>query len=342
MKHNSLLLLSAIAFVSQSAIAQTETFEPPQYICYRTPQKITVDGIISPKEWDSAPWTRDFIDIEGESHPTPYFQTRAKMLWDDEGIYFAAKLDETNVCATLKHHDDVIYHDNDFEIFIDPTGMTHHYLEYEMNAFGTDWDLMLTAPYRDGAFMLNNWEIIGKKSAVHVEGTVNNAKDKDKYWSIEVFFPWSAILQVMPDKSKIENGLQLRVNFSRVEYPEGKTTGENNWVWAATKEINIHRPEFWGFVQLSDKKAGAGTDSFVLRPAEKTKWTLRNLYYRQTNYKKQSGHYAETLEQLHPETLCNQEDIAKIRLYTTPDLYEITMPSPDGHIWTIYQNGLIK
>ena len=44
----------------------------------------------------------------------------------------------------------VIFHDNDFEVFIDPDGDNHNYYEFEMNALNTMWELTLVKPYRDG------------------------------------------------------------------------------------------------------------------------------------------------------------------------------------------------
>ncbi len=61
------------------------------------------------------PWTSDFVDIEGDKRPTPHFQTRAKMTYDDNGMYFAVLMEEPHVWATITEHDAVIFHDNDFE-----------------------------------------------------------------------------------------------------------------------------------------------------------------------------------------------------------------------------------
>ena len=52
--------------------------------------------------------------------PSPRFRTRVKMLWDDNYLYIAAELEEPNVAAKLTERDSVIFHDNDFEVFIKP------------------------------------------------------------------------------------------------------------------------------------------------------------------------------------------------------------------------------
>ena len=105
------------------------------------------------------------MDIEGDKRPAPHFQTRAKMTYDDNGMYFAVLMEEPHVWATITEHDAVIFHDNDFEIFLNPTNDTHNYLEYEVNALGTEWDLFLTRPYRDNPQVLNNWEFAGMNTS---------------------------------------------------------------------------------------------------------------------------------------------------------------------------------
>ncbi len=149
-------------------------FQPPVYRCQRATKPFTLDGNIFKDFWQDAPFTEDFIDIEGASHPLPYFQTQAKMLWDDKNFYFAAVLYGDEIWGHLTERDCVIFYDNDFEIFIDPDSDTHGYFEYEMNVLNTVWDLFLPKPYRDGGNPLNGWDIHGLRSAVHVEGEVNN------------------------------------------------------------------------------------------------------------------------------------------------------------------------
>ena len=101
------------------------------------------------------------MDIEGDRRPEPRFRTRMKMLWDDQALYIAAELEEPHVWATLTEHDSVIFHDNDFEVFLDPDGDSHLYAELELNALNTTWDLLLPKPYKDGGKAVDAWEIAG-------------------------------------------------------------------------------------------------------------------------------------------------------------------------------------
>ncbi len=120
------------------------------------------------------------------------------MLWDDNYFYVAARLDEPHVWGTLTKHDSVIFHDNDFEIFIDPDGDNHQYYEIEINALNTEWDLFLGKPYRNGGPAVNEWEIPGLKTGVHVYGTLNNPSDRDEGWSVEFAIPWKVLAEYAP------------------------------------------------------------------------------------------------------------------------------------------------
>src|SRR5262245_7167233 len=116
---------------------------PAGYVCHRLTEPIAIDGKLDDRAWKDIPWTSDFVDIEGDIRPRPRFRTRAKMAWDDRYFYVAAEMEEPHVSATLTKHDSVIFHDNDFEVFIDPDGDNHEYYEFEINALNTGWDLFL-------------------------------------------------------------------------------------------------------------------------------------------------------------------------------------------------------
>src|SRR5262249_54252544 len=122
--------------VAPSSLAVTATADAPPrgYVCYRARTPITIDGRLDDAAWADAPWSEPFRDIEGDRKPEPPLRTRMKMLWDDSALYIAAELDELHVWATLKDHDAVIFHDNDFEVFLDPDADSHLYGELELNA----------------------------------------------------------------------------------------------------------------------------------------------------------------------------------------------------------------
>ncbi|MDL2255985.1 carbohydrate-binding family 9-like protein [Parabacteroides sp. OttesenSCG-928-K15] len=335
--------------------AERAPFIPPVYVCYKAPAKIVVDGKLSPEEWGAIPPTTDFVDIEGVIRPLPTLKTQLKMTHDEHGMYFGVLLEEPHIWATITEHDDVIFRDNDFEIFLNPSNDTHNYLEYEVNALGTVWDLYLSRPYRDDPVVLNNYEFMGMQSAVHVEGTLNNPNDTDKYWSLEVFIPWYSIYQVMRTEKKPAEGAQMRMNFSRVEWitevrdgkyvkipmPGEEKVREHNWVWAPTGVINIHMPEYWGYVQFTETIAGVQEVPFVWNSDEDIKWTLRQLYYRQREFHQAYNTYATNLADMKPEEICPEEWLKGLSVTASDRTYEISLQKDEETNWHIRQDGLV-
>jgi len=243
-----------------------DIYVPPRgYVCYRAESLVVVDGKLDDVAWRAAPWTEEFVDIEGAIRQRPRFRTRAKMLWDDRYFYIGAQLQEPHVWGTLTRHDSVIFQDNDFEVFIDPDGDNHNYAELELNALNTTWDLRLPKPYRDGGKADDAWEIEGLKTAVHVDGTLNDPHDTDQGWSVEIAIPWPALGKLARVPAPPRDGDQWRANFSRVEwqfrteggrYEKVKGTREDNWVWSPQGVVDMHRPEKWGYVQFSTARPG--------------------------------------------------------------------------------------
>lgn len=276
-----LLGYSAVAIAQDGPVLVPRTYE-----VHHADTSIIIDGKGDEEAWIRAEFSAAFIDIEGEKSP-PY-STRMKMLWDDEFLYFYAEMEEPHVWGTLKQRDTVIFYNNDFEIFIDPDGDTHEYYEFEMNALNTVWDLLLVKPYRNGGAVVDNWDIHGLRSAVHIEGTLNDPSDTDRGWSVEVAIPWEALAEAahMPVPP---SGAFWRVNFSRVNWDfqleagrysrkkddQGRYAPEYNWVWSPQQVINMHEPERWGYVYFKPK----GSDhTFKIPEGEPVKWHLYALY----------------------------------------------------------------
>ncbi len=303
--------------------ARMKPMVPRGYVCYRATDAPKIDGLLDDAAWQAVPWTEDFRDIEGDRKPQPRFRTRAKMLWDDKYFYIGATLEEPHVWGTLTQHDSVIFNDNDFEVFIDPNGDNLQYYEFEINALNTSWDLFLNRPYKDDGRADNDWNIAGLKTAVHVEGTLNNPSDRDRGWSVEIAIPWEALAEFAHRPAPPRDGDQWRVDFSRVEwqheivngkYRRAPNTHEDNWIWSPPGIVDMHRPERWGYVQFST--APPNTASFHQDPLLPARDALMEIYYHQRAFQDKHGHFAAKLDELAltPETLAFDP-----RLRTTGD-----------------------
>ncbi len=338
-------------------------FNPPIYYCRRALKPFVLDGRLDKPFWEEASFTNAFIDIEGAHMPKPRFLTQAKMLWDDENLYIGAQLDGDEIWGHISQRDDVIFQDNDFEIFIDPDSDTQQYYEFEMNVLNTVWDLFLPVAYRDNGSALNGYDIHGLRTAVSVDGTVNQPSSANRSWSAEVVIPFSALTECLPGKQTPKEGEYYRINFSRVQWKTdckdgryqkrinpstGQILPEDNWVWAPTGVVNIHYPELWGFLFFTGTEKDS--PSYKIPEDEYHKWELRKLYYAQQIFMDLNGHYSNCLAELtgilqeYAPTDANRRiKPLSYQIETTSHTFEMSCPATDkAEKIIIYSNGKIE
>lgn len=263
------MLRDGISGVRAAAILDSQYRLEPKMTVVNTPkayvapfwsQEPPMDGDLSHESWQLSPWTDDFVDIEGDKRPVPRFRTRAKMGWSESGLWIGAEMEEPHVWGTLTEHDSVIFHDNDFEVFIDPDDDALNYGELELNALNTTWDLLLPRPYREGGPAVDSWEIKGLRTAVKINGTLNDPSDEDEGWSCTIHIPWRSLKEISKVAVPPQPGDRWRINFSRVQwqhfvengkYRKVPDTKEDNWVWSPQGVVDMHQPEMWGYLEFA-------------------------------------------------------------------------------------------
>lgn len=325
---------------------------PKTYIIAKTRSKLKIDGQ-EDKAWENAPFTDSFIDISEDT--TPRFDTKVKMMWDDEFLYVFATLEEPHVWGDIKERDAIIYLNNDFEVFINPSEFNPTYGEIEINALNTVWDLLLNKPYRAGGYANFHWNLDSIQTAVHIVGSLNDPNDVDQGWNVEMAIPIKPLIELKNDYRKpITEGDQWRMNFSRVQWKhdinkdqysrkkvDDKLLPEDNWVWSKQGQINMHMPENWGIVQFTEKSTSDNVN--IIQDEDfQLKQTLYSLY-REVNWGQ-----LKHLRQLHPgaiksiETQINEQIVSCT--YSKTNLgFEISLISTaTGSKYVINNEGFLR
>ncbi len=356
------LAVSAIFFSNATfAQAQFKGYEnlltvPKGYVVGYTKTPPVIDGDVTDATWQQAAWTDDFVDIEGDLKPKPPLQTNIKMLWDDTCLYIAARVAEPHVWATLKQHDAVVFMDNDVELFVSPNGSAHNYFEIEVNPFNNIFDLFLSKPYRNLGLPLSTWDTKGMRTAVKIQGTLNDPSDKDKGWTVEMSIPFKALNVGNRGGQTVKEGTTWRINFSRVEWDtkivngkyeklkdaNGRNLPERNWSWSPQGLINMHYPERWGYLQFS--KTEAGDQKFTFPYAEQQKQYLWLLYYKQKDWLKDHREYLQNLNSLGlNDKIAIGSKNNTLKLEATPHQFMgFITDEKDNIIYTIDQDGYVS
>jgi len=323
---------------------------PPvrSYVASRALEAPVIDGRLDDAAWDDVAWTGPFADIEGERRPAPRYETRARMMWDAAHLYVGAVLEEPALQASLVERDGVIYRDNDFELFLDPDGDTHDYVELEINALGTVWDLRLPKPYRDGGRPDNAWAIAGLRAAVSLDGTLNDPSDRDGGWSVEIAIPFASLGLDTP-----RDGEQWRINVSRVEWTfdvvdgayrkrtdavTGRPLPESNWTWSPQYAVNMHMPELWGIVRFSAAAPGDVPAAIATAQDEEARWSLRRVYYAERVFRREQRRWAERLDELSLEAL---PPGIVLRADSASGTWSAELTDASGTVWRITSDGRI-
>jgi len=227
-------------------------------------------------------------------------------------------MEEDEIWANITKDDAVIYHDNDFEVFVDPSGSTHFYKEYEVNALGRTWNLCLNKAYADAGYE-NSTRVFGKKGynmnskeAVKIiDGKINDARVQSEAWTTEIALPIASLMvnHTANGGRKPEHGAYWRINFSRVQWrvlrkgvsfwKDPKYPKEDNWVWSPQGEIQMHLPERWGVLQFST--ATPGSTTMVRDPDWRIRHVASAVYDAQKAWaKSHGGVYTSKIEDLQP------------------------------------------
>jgi hypothetical protein len=336
-----LLFLTLLIFPLMS-FSQEITDFPKHYICTKIDTPIIIDGLALEDVWKTAEWSGDFVDIEGDMKPTPEFRTRVKMLWDEANLYIFAELEEPHIWATMNKRDDIIYFDNDFEVFIDPDGDNHNYYEIEVNALETVFDLFMSKPYKSGGKPLIGWDLPGLETAIDLQGTINDPTDTDLKWTVEMAIPLESFRYFLPGKELPKNGNIWRINFSRVQWiaeivdgkynkqinPEtGNSFPEMNWVWSPQGVIDMHRPETWGYLIFTDQTDYQPlTENEIDRYFEE-KMILVKLYDQQKEFYSKQGKYAKSMFELNKQ---GRSTSNTIYIEATSEQFLISLEAEDG------------
>ncbi len=240
------------------------------YDALRTADHITVDGHLDEASWRRAEPSPPFVDML--SGAETLFDTRAAVLWDDENLYIGFWVQEPHVEGDLTERDDPIYNNNDIEVFIDGG---EAYYEFEMNSLGTIYEVFIiweefyeAGGYsqvdafrldnpkvkvwrdhpRDGRIASFDWDFPGARTAVHVDGTLNDNTDRDRGWTAELAFPWQGMRQFTEASGRSlppEEGDVWRIDFSRFnQYKEALPAQDcGGWSWTPHRLYNSHIPE---------------------------------------------------------------------------------------------------
>ncbi len=155
-----------------------------------TDERMTLDGHARESSWALAP-TIELTD----RHYTGLMaidsvSTRVKALWNDKGLMVLYHCLDAHIQAEVTERDGRVYTDDTVELFLDPDMDGTNYLQVAVNPRSARRDLLI--PEAGGRTSTLSWDP-GCVNAVYAEGTLTDRSDRDEWWTVELFLPWSGL-----------------------------------------------------------------------------------------------------------------------------------------------------
>jgi hypothetical protein len=239
MRGNGTLLATFMFLFLEGGIALAH--DVPSYQVLKTTVPIQVDGLLNEPSWIKAKEVGAFVNSPDGS-PSE-LKTEAKILYDEEFIYFAFRVQDQNIWSTYRERDEHLWTEEVVEVFVQASAVEPDYIELEVNPLGTMIDIYLLdirkpLPYK-------SWNSEKLQWAINVKGTVDG-KPGDTEWTCEMALPLEDVVTApnLPPKP----GDQWRANLYRVESKPEKA----GLAWSPTMRRDFHVPSMFGKIVFSD------------------------------------------------------------------------------------------
>jgi uncharacterized repeat protein (TIGR03806 family) len=188
-------LAAAVALTHAADHPIPEPFKqapPTKFECRWADTTITIDGAADEDAWKHAETIAAFhLPWLGDKARMARTDTKVKLLWDREYLYFFAEMEDTDLFADITEQDGMLWLNDVFELFFRPDPAKLGYYEFQVNAAGAKFDAFY--PKYDEKEIIK-YSTTGKfhiDVKVKLRGTLNKRDDKDQGWSVEGRIPWT-------------------------------------------------------------------------------------------------------------------------------------------------------
>ena len=210
--------------------------------------RIKIDGKLDEVAWDNAQVIKDFAVFWQRRQPKT--ATKTRLLWDNRYLYFAAEMEDSDLYADIKAHNGMIWNNDVIELFLKPSESKLSYYEFQVNPANTNLELFFPSRGSGGYQRHAPLSQLGIESAVVLNGTLNDWRDKDTGWTVEGRIPLTAF-ETSGDKPQA--GSKWRFAFCRYDYSVAFDHVETSSTAPLTRP-DFHHYEEYGELTFSGPK----------------------------------------------------------------------------------------
>lgn len=198
---------------------------------YKTIDKIVIDGNLSD-------WKTPFIGplVIHNSGNKAIQNTMVSLSWNDDNLFIAYNSVDSKIIGSNQQKDSPIFNTDDLvEIFVDADGDGRNYVEIGVNAFSTNYDMLLKCISTD----CGGWKT---SMAFDIEGLEAVSKITTEGFSTEIKIPFSSLEKIQNGNFKRPiPGTKWKGNTFRIDY--GNTTEYLALQSYKSMKFGFHQPQ---------------------------------------------------------------------------------------------------
>jgi hypothetical protein len=226
--------------------------QQPVYQVFRAKGPVTVDGKLDEATWKDAE-VQSFNYFYRGDKPYEKQNSEFRMLWDDENLYLFYICQDTSLTARETKPDGRPYLDDCAEFFClpIPDSLNFHF-GFEINITKAAYDYVMLWKYFNNRHFFVPGYNPAYKYEVTYDGTINNDKDKDKMWQMEIAIPWVAFSNFT---GRPRAGAKWAFQAVRQDrnFVDDRFRSTSTLFPIYDIKLDVHQPNRFGIMEFMDK-----------------------------------------------------------------------------------------
>ncbi len=232
------------SLVTSGRTGSAENGAPPILFvnCERASGPIVIDGKCDDAAWAHVAPITDFRLWKTFGKPTE--KTTFRICYDDTNLYALFECADPDVFALYDARDAYLWESDVVELFLKPSDDNPIYYEFEVAPNNAVFDARMVNTGSGGFRRWASWNC-DVRTAAQIEGTLNNWKDRDTGYTVEIAIPLGVFKEVIGDlplKGQVWKLAAVRADLSTTLENEERSSTAN------VPEGDIHKKD--GYANL--------------------------------------------------------------------------------------------
>lgn len=226
--------------------------EQPLYKVAKTAEPITIDGKMDEAAWKNAQEVSFDYFYRSDGKPIDQQKTKFKMMWDNTNMYLFYAAEDKSLTFRETQPDARPYLDDCAEFFVLPVpdSLNMHF-GFEVNINKAMYDYIMFWQFAGkGNVFIKQYQADNYKVAFTTDGTINDDKDTDKGWTLEMSIPFSALGGFPRPRAGAKWAFQaVRQDRNAVD-DRFRSTATLFPIYDA--RLDVHQPNRFGLLEFQD------------------------------------------------------------------------------------------